>query len=162
MNVSDGRVMASTEKKVGMLSRARLITRDVVRANPGKFFVFGDNMERRGYGGQAAAMRGELNSIGVPTKWLPARTEKSYFSDKDADNPEVRSAIVGALNKIEACLQAGHDVVIPEDGLGTGLAELPTRAPRIHRYIQARISRMFARQDEVATNKIEGGSVSAP
>jgi hypothetical protein len=153
---------STAEKRIGTISCEKFITKDMVRLNPQKFFVFGDNMARSGFGGQAAAMRGQPNSIGVPTKWLPARTDKAYFSDLDADNQYVRSAIVGALNQIEACLQDGHDVVIPEDGLGTGLAELPTRAPRIHRYIQARISRMFERQDKIAINKIEGGSASPP
>jgi hypothetical protein len=36
-------------------------------------------------------------------------------------------------------LTRGETVVIPADGLGTGLAELPTRAPKIFAFIEANI-----------------------
>jgi hypothetical protein len=49
------------------------ITRKDLRENPDKRYVFGDNVERRGYGGQAKEMRGEPNAIGVVTKWAPRR-----------------------------------------------------------------------------------------
>jgi hypothetical protein len=37
------------------------------------------------------------------------------------------------------CLSVGRNVVIPSDGLGTGLAELPPRAPKLHAMIEAAI-----------------------
>ena len=46
-------------------------------------FVFGDNMERCGFGGQAAAMRGEPNAVGVPTKWAPGSAPADFFCDDD-------------------------------------------------------------------------------
>ena len=67
----------------GRIIRLASITRALVRSKPGTIFVFGDNMEGRGYGGQAAAMRGEPNAIGVPTKWRPQRDERAYFRDED-------------------------------------------------------------------------------
>ena len=53
------------------VERIRFITREYVRANPDKIFLFGDNLEQRGLGGQAAAMRGEPNAVGIPTKKRP-------------------------------------------------------------------------------------------
>ena len=41
-----------------------------------------------------------------------------------------------------AALAAGHDVVIPIGGLGTGLAQLPQRAPKIHACIERRIANL--------------------
>lgn len=38
-------------KPRGRVLRVALITRDMVRAAPTTWFVFGDNLERRGYGG---------------------------------------------------------------------------------------------------------------
>lgn len=126
----------------GRLIRQTLITREQVRAKRSTLFVFGDNMARQGYGGQAAAMRGEPNAIGVPTKHAPARHPRAYFTDADWQDDRVRDAIASALDRIEAALAEGRDVVIPADGLGTGLADLPRRAPRIHVYIDRRIKNM--------------------
>ncbi len=54
------------------------ITREIVRDNPKKIFVFGDNDERDGFGGQAGQMRGEKNSIGIQQRknqqWIPMRS----------------------------------------------------------------------------------------
>lgn len=50
------------------IERMRHISRAYVRANRDKLFLFGDNLERRGFGGQAAAMRAEPNAVGIPTK----------------------------------------------------------------------------------------------
>lgn len=121
------------------LLRPRHISREYVRAHPDMLFVFGDNMARRGMGGQAAAMRGEPNIIGIPTKWTPRR-EVAYFVDRDWNNSDIFDAIFDAFAAIEDALAAGRTVVIPADGIGTGLADLPRRAPRIASYIAARIA----------------------
>lgn len=123
----------------GRIIRQKFIKRGDLRANPSRIYVFGDNMVRRGLGGQAREMRGESNAIGVPTKWCPGTDTLDYFDDHDWQGCAVHMAIDGAFNAIEAALELGKDVVIPSDGLGTGLAELPTRAPKIHAYIEDRI-----------------------
>lgn len=128
----------------GRVIRLARITRAMVRADRRTVWVFGDNMEGRGLGGQAAAMRGEPNSVGVPTKWRPDRTFGAYFTDDDWRDGDVRHAIIGAFTELRAALDAGRDVVIPVAGLGAGLAELPTRAPALH----ARIERAIARLEE--------------
>lgn len=128
----------------GRVIRLQRITRALVQADRDTVFVFGDNMEGRGFGGQAKAMRGEQNTIGVPTKWAPERTPSAYFTDTDAMNRDVWHAIHDAFERIRAALAAGRNVVIPADGLGTGLAELPTRAPKIHAMIQATIEGLEA------------------
>lgn len=137
----------------GRVLRVARVTRDTVRADRATLWVFGDNMARRGYGGQAAAMRGEPNALGVPTKWSPARHPDAYFSDDDWRDETVRHAIQDAFRAMGAALAAGRHVVIPADGLGTGLAELPTRAPRIHRYIQDRLALL----EEVHSGRNIGG-----
>lgn len=97
-------------------------------------------MEGRGFGGQAAEMRGEPNTIGVPTKWSPERKATAYFTDDDRLDRNVWHAINGAFERMRDALDAGRNVVIPADGLGTGLAELPTRAPKLHSMIEAAIA----------------------
>ena len=126
----------------GRVIREKVITRAMLRAAPRTLWVFGDNMRGRGLGGQAAAMRGEPNAVGVPTKWRPERTPGAYFTDDDWQDGDVRHAIFDAFRRIEAALAEGRDVVIPADGLGTGLAELPARAPKIHAFIENSIAEL--------------------
>lgn len=122
--------------------RQQWITRKNVRDQPSVLFVFGDNMQRRGLAGQAKAMRGEPNAIGVPTKWAPDTRQESYFSDDDFE--DVRPSIDAVFNRLRREIERGLDVVIPADGLGTGLADLPARAPRIHSYIEGKIADLAA------------------
>lgn len=133
--------------KRGRVIRLQRITRTLVQADRDTVFVFGDNMLGRGLGGQAAAMRGEPNTIGVPTKWAPERRPAAYFSDDDRLNRDVWHAIQHAFVEMRAALADGRNVVIPSDGLGTGLAELPTRAPKLYAMIEAAIASL---QEEVA------------
>ena len=110
------------------------ITRRDLRAAPHTLFVFGDNLERRGLGGQAAEMRGELNAVGVPTKHRPSRRAEAYFSD--AEFAAVKPTIDADMIRLAEHLRAGGEVVWPADGIGTGLADLERRAPRIWRYLE--------------------------
>lgn len=126
----------------GKLLRPQRVTRADLKANPGTLYVFGDNMARRGLGGQAREMRGEPNAVGVPTKWLPTMGAKAFFTDEALDHWSVKAAIFDAFDKIDRHISQGGNVAIPADGLGTGLAELPTRAPRIHAYIEGRIAQL--------------------
>jgi len=127
----------------GKVIRMRWITRDIVQSKPDTLFLFGDNMARLGRGGQAAAMRGEPNAVGVPTKWFPSTGPGDYFTDADGEGLGVRASIAGAFRVARDHIKSGRDVVIPNDGLGTGLAELPSRAPRIHAYIELHIEALI-------------------
>ena len=92
----------------GKIIRADNITRLQVRAGYGlRYYVFGDNMERRGLGGQAGVMRGEPNAIGVPTKWSPSNRPDAYFTDEDWGEGDVERAVYGAFATIEARLKGG-------------------------------------------------------
>ena len=60
------------------IERMRHISRAYVRANRDKLFLFGDNLERRGFGGQAAAMLRRLGGTPAPTdlvRWAIERHE---------------------------------------------------------------------------------------
>lgn len=113
---------------------AKYITRAMVRAEPGTLFVFGDNMRRWGMGGQARSMRGERNVVGIPTKWSPSNEPDSFFLNDHFE--DVRGEIDGAFGRLVMHVSNGGDVVWPADGIGTGLAELPQRAPLIWDYIE--------------------------
>lgn len=121
----------------GRVIRQKVIRRLAVRTNAATtLYMFGDNIVRTGLGGQAGEMRGEANVIGVPTKWTPSRNEGAYFRDSDLDYIGVELAIKSGFMMAREALDRGFNIIIPTDGLGTGLADLPNRAPKIHAFIE--------------------------
>jgi hypothetical protein len=118
----------------GRLIYVRRYYRDEIRANPERLYVFGDNVSTLGRGGQAKECRGEPNTVGIPTKWHPMMDEGSFFCDGDL--AKVRPRIQAEFRTLAAHLASGRDVVWPSDGIGTGLAQLPQRAPAIFGYIE--------------------------
>lgn len=116
-------------------------TRAGIQANPGRLYVWGDNLARYGgahnpKSGQAFACRGERNAVGIPTKRLPSMKDEAFVYDSDMD--EVRPEIDAAFDRLEAHLVAGGDIVWPADGIGTGRALLDRKAPLIWNYLEAR------------------------
>lgn len=110
------------------------ITRELVRAEKDKIFLFGDNLTGRGFGGQAKEMRGEENTIGIPTKKAPSNSPNSFFTDHEfAAN---KKAIDEAFQKIPPA----KTVVIPQAGLGTGLARLAEKAPNTFAYLNEKLA----------------------
>jgi len=101
---------------------------------PDDIFVFGDNVERRGLGGQAAEMRGEPNAIGIVTKWYPSNNPDAFFSDRDYSH--VFFIMMPDILRVYNEATAGRLIVWPQDGIGTGLAQLPKRAPKLFELIE--------------------------
>ncbi len=122
--------------------RQKWITRADLRANIDTLYVFGDNMAHTGFGGQAREMRGEPNAVGVPTKWVGSMAEDAFFKNEDVHNIEVLHALSDAFLKIENHLHSRKNVVIPIDGLGTGLSRLAEKAPEVLRIIDECIAEM--------------------
>lgn len=115
----------------------KFIYREDLQANPDILYVFGDNVVRKGLGGQAGAMRGERNAIGVATKFTPTTGSNAFFSDQEFEqNVKI---IEADLKPVVYALEHGDIVIFPLDGLGTGLSELPTRAPKTDAYLKDRI-----------------------
>jgi hypothetical protein len=108
-----------------------------LRDHPDHLYLFGDNELRKGRGGLAAVCRGRRNAIGVATKSAPQRTEDAYWNDADYDR---LVAIIDAdLAPAFDHMRQGGTVVCPAAGLGTGLSELPVRAPRVFAHLRRRI-----------------------
>lgn len=105
------------------------IYRADLRANPSILYVFGDNVERWGRGGQAAQCRDEPNAVGVATLWSPGR----FFSD---DRATEQNAIIDKdMAPLFKAVSAGI-VVFPLAGIGTGLADLERQSPATWRHLQ--------------------------
>jgi len=109
------------------------VTRDEVQSNREIIYLFGDNTIRQGYAGQANAMRGEPNAIGIVTKRFPSNRIDSFFYDHDFEEA------VAYIDRDFASIPNNVTVIIPRDGLGTGLAKLDIQAPKIFQYILDKI-----------------------
>lgn len=109
-------------------------TREEIRDNPDKLYVFGDNFLKAGRGGQAKECRGEPNCVGIPTKRYPSMRADAFLSDDDY--VEWTRKCQKPFHIIFCALVAGKVVVFPTDGIGTGLARLEEKAPQIWKSLQ--------------------------
>ena len=118
--------------------RMKRISREFVRANRDRIFLFGDNLAGKGFGGQAAAMRGEPNCVGIPTKKFPSSRHGAFFTDLEFDQ---NKAAIDHSFELLASISSTTDqvIVIPANGIGTGRAQLESRAPLTFAYLQKRL-----------------------
>lgn len=100
-------------------------TADQVAADATHYWIFGDNCQGWGHGGQAC-IRGLPNAFGIPTKKSPAMDDSAFFTDEEFLDNLIR--IVAAFQRIPT----DRPWYISSAGLGSGLAQLPARAPRTH------------------------------
>lgn len=101
------------------------LTVDLCRANPAKVFVFGDNLAGYGTAGQAC-IRKEPNAFGIPTKRYPSTHEGAYFSDSPCEMEHVKKSLRQLYS-----VSKRHTIVFPANGVGTGMAKMPTKSPEI-------------------------------
>lgn len=115
-------------------------TRQDVRDHPKLLFIFGDNDIQKGRGGQAI-IRGLPNTMGIPTKKLPYTYNEAYYNDNELDVNQQR--IDAAIDNILSNLSKYQGVSLPTDGFGTGLANLPVRAPKTFAYLESAVAEMI-------------------
>ena len=119
-----------------MVIYQKMIFRTDLKNNPNVIYLFGDNLKRYGMGGQAKEMRGEPNAIGIRTKYKPTMEDDAFFTDEYLEDN--KRLICNDFHKIPE----GKIVIIPSDGIGTGLAMLDTKAPLTFEYIQMKIEEL--------------------
>ena len=101
-------------------------------------FVFGDNLIGKGKKGQAV-IREYSNTYGIPTKRLPTMNDNAFFSDKEDEIAIVKKK----LEILKISMLEGSKIVLPYDGIGTGLAKLETHSRYIFEYIREFIDNNF-------------------
>ncbi len=116
-----------------------------VKANPNRVYVFGDNTQRVGTGGQAQ-IRNNSNAMGIATKLAPSMDASAFMNDKDL--VKNKAVIDSDIAKIKA---TGKTVVLPKDGLGTGLAKLKEKAPQTYNYLKQRLLQEFGFDNDKGT-----------
>ena len=105
-------------------------------------------------GGQAQ-IRNNPNAMGIATKISPSMDEAAFMSDKNfISNVQI---IDGDINKIKA---TGKVVVMPSNGLGTGLAKLKEKAPKTYAYLKQRLLQEFNFNNDTGTVNIKPDDVS--
>lgn len=102
-------------------------------------FVFGDNDQGHGEGGQAIIRRAP-NAFGIPTKRTPDTNSRAYYSDRNYD--EHINQIGRRFDQLEQTIEENRyrAVVFSSAGLGTGLADLPRKAPKVYNYLVRRMT----------------------
>lgn len=127
------------------------IKRDDLRANPDLIYIFGDNANRIGLGGQAAAMRGEPNAIGIATLWAPG----DPFSDFEIG--AVMRIIDQDISKVEIRMDLFDldTVVFPMDGIGTGLANMIVHCPQAKEYLDTQLLVRLGIKNGLSLGRVE-------
>jgi len=117
----------------------KFITRNDVQ-NTNAIFVFGDNDQRSGFGGQAKEMRGEPNTIGIRVKKLPSMNNKAFYTD-DEYNENIKK-INEDLSRLKQS-SYNKSIIFPENGIGTGMAKLNITAPKTFNYLNTQLKQIF-------------------
>lgn len=121
----------------------RMIYREDLRANPHVLYVFGDNVQRKGLGGQAQECRGQPNAVGVATKYLPSMSRDAFFGDSSAEVEAQKRIIDEDMKPLFDKVKVGGVVVWPAADIGTGLSDLPARSPSTWAYLQQKKSALI-------------------
>ena len=108
--------------------------------HPEDIYIFGDNLYGIGKGGQAI-IRDCSNAFGIPTKRAPSMNSNAFFSDQFDEYEAVKSAI----EKLTVRKYSRKKVtfVFPTDGLGTGLAQMKTKSPKLFKYMNEQLNKHF-------------------
>ncbi len=92
------------------------ITKYFLDNNPNAYFVFGDNLERRGFGG-AAKLRDHPHAIGFITKKFPDNRDTSFYHKE-----EYQEVFFEELFKLAKIVEKRPDKTFYISQLGSGLA----------------------------------------
>lgn len=115
-------------------SRVSLITEEMIQQSQNTLFIFGDNLEQRGLGGQAKIARPFVScgkAFGIPTKRKPTMSEDAFFRDRIDEMASVQRALEYITTKKK---QGITIIFFPH--IGEGLAKLPEKSPIIYDMIQ--------------------------
>jgi len=93
-----------------------IITQEFLDNNPNAYFVFGDNLERCGYGG-AAQLRDHPHSIGFITKKFPDDHDGSFYKPE-----EYTPVFFEELKKLKIIIEKRPEKMFYISQLGGGLA----------------------------------------
>ena len=94
-----------------------------------------------------ANIRGEPNAFPVRTVWYHSLPESHGYRNFMSDDDYHENVLV-IHHDVDTILEAWHSgmystLVLPRDGLGTGVARLPKRAPRTYAFLEEEMARLI-------------------
>jgi len=156
INKVPSRILNKNNKinKTKILKYVGYWTVNVVMNNPRYLFIYGDNEIHQGRGGQAI-IRDCPNTFGIPTKKYPNNNPASFWTDREYHrNCAILNNYFGLLCK--TIKEKRYDaIIIPENGLGTGLSQLPELAPKTHRYLNKWLQKIINKYNPEMINQFE-------
>ena len=105
-------------------------------SQPGQALCLRRQFRPHGHGGQARETRGEPNAIGIGTKKAPTYDGADFLTD--GEYAQDVHAILADFERFFGP-PTGPDGRLAGDGIGTGIAQLPARAPLTLRFINTLI-----------------------
>lgn len=117
-----------------------IITERFLNENPTAYFIFGDNLERRGHGG-AARLRDHPHAIGFITKKFPDNRDTSFYHKE-----EYEDVFFEELYKLKIMIEKRPDKTFYISQLGAGLAN---RYQIWEKLIEPHLTRILFRFDNV-------------
>ena len=129
----------------------KFYNRQEVAENTDKVYLFGDNIKDATDAANGnphvpvktqAVIRGLDNAIGIPTKRNREHYADSYFGNTDGDFNLFKKGVDEAIAKARQAIAEGKQVIIPAEGIGTGAAQLQTKAPRLYEYLQNELNKL--------------------
>lgn len=129
----------------------KFYNRQEVAENTDKVYLFGDNIKDAVDAANGnphipiktqAVIRGLDNAIGIPTKRNREHYADSYFGNTDDDFNLFKKGVDEAIAKARQAIAEGKQVIIPAEGIGTGAAQLQTKAPRLFEYLQTELNKL--------------------
>jgi len=155
--VNSSKKPVSNSKFVPYNNKVELIKklyRSNVEKDMDKIYLFGDNEERTS--GQnlidikdetkgrypnitQAVIRGLPNTIGIVTvKNANTKDSTRFYETKDFD--KFKKQVDTDLAVVENYLKEGKTIVLPSNGIGTGVSNLKTKAPKLYNYLANRLN----------------------
>ena len=116
------------------------ITQEFLDSNPNAYFIFGDNLERCGYGG-AAKLRDHPHAIGFITKKFPDNKDESFYKPE-----EYCAVFFEELGKLKKIIDKRQDKIFYISQLGGGLAN---KYYIWQKLIRHNIVRVFSKNENV-------------
>ena len=128
-------------KPLKVLKKKEYYTKDWAKKHPKYLIVFGENDQEKNSGKKQyntqAIVREFPNAIGLRTCYRPG---EGFRDDRLNENKKMIDADIKEI--LDRWGTGDYtQIIIPADGLGTGVAQLPQKAKRTYKYLQKALSK---------------------
>lgn len=121
--------------------------------NSNTLFVFDDNVKRCGKNGLSKLLRDKDYAVGIATSWSSDIDGDFYFTDDKFE--EIKDIIDKDIYRLYVYIDKGYDLIFPKKGIGSGLSDLPNKAPKVYEYLISKLKglRTYIKTFETTTGR---------